>query len=173
MQKLKETGDSRYIYQNKLGKASFQHDMAFGDFKDLPRRRAADKVLSNKAFNATRNLGHDGYQCTLASIVSKCFDKKSSGNGVKSEIMKNQELAEELHKPIIRKFEKQKVDSSFKDNLWGANLSDIQLLSKFNKEFPFSLCLIDIYSKYSWIVSLKDKKGITVTNAFHSCKIII
>ena len=79
--------------------------MAYGDFKDLPRRTAADKVLWVKAFNIARNPSYDGYQYTLASMVHKFFDKKSSGSRVKSEIMSSQELTEELDKPIIRKFE--------------------------------------------------------------------
>ena len=56
--------------------------------------------------------------------------------------------------------------SSFRDNIWGAELADIQLLSKFNKGFRFLLCVIDIFSKYAWVVSLKDKKGISIVNAF-------
>ena len=68
------------------------------------------------------------------------------------------QLADEIHKPIIRKFEKRKVYSSFRDNIWGADLVDTQLLSKINKEFRFLLCVIDIYSKYTWVVPLKDKK---------------
>ena len=66
--------------------------------------------------------------------------------------MSNKELAEELHKPINRKFEKRKVHSSFIDNIWGADLADMQLISKFNKEFRFLLCGIDIYSKYAWVI---------------------
>ena len=61
-QKFKETGDSRYIYKMELDKACFQHDMAYGDFKDLTKRTAADKVLKNKAFNITKNPKYDGYQ---------------------------------------------------------------------------------------------------------------
>ena len=68
-----------------------------------------------------------------------------------------QQLAEELHKPIIRKLKK-KVYSSFKDNIWAADLADMQLISKFNKGFLFLLCVIDIFSKYAWVVSLRDKK---------------
>ena len=63
--------------------------------------------------------------------------------------MQNQKLAEELHKPIIRKFEKGKVQSSFIDNIWGTDLPDMQLISKFNKGLQFLLCVIDIYSKYA------------------------
>ena len=68
------------------------------------------------------------------------------------------QLADELHKPIIRKFGKRKVYSSFRDNIWGVDLADMQLLSKFNKGFRFLLCVIDIYSKY--VIPLEDKKGI-------------
>ena len=105
-------GDSRHIYQNELDKACFQQDMAYGDFKDLPRRTASDKVLFNKAFNIGKNPKYDGYQRRLASMVYKFFDKRSAlftdkpacGSGVKSKIMSNQQLTEELHKPVIRKF---------------------------------------------------------------------
>ena len=84
IQKFKETGDSRYIYRNELEKACFQHDMAYGDFKDLARRTAADKVLRNKAFNIAKDLKYYGYQRELASIVYKFFDKKTAGSGIKS-----------------------------------------------------------------------------------------
>ena len=85
------------------------------------------------------------------------FHKKTAGDAVKNEIMQNKELAEELHKPIIRKFEKRKVHSSFIDNIWDADLADMQLLSKFIKGI-FLLCVIDIYSKYVWVIPLKNKK---------------
>ena len=78
----------------------------------------------------------------------------------------NIQLADELHKPIIIKFKKRKVYSSFKDNIWGVDLADMQLLSKFNKGFRFLLCVIDTYSKYAWVVPLKDKKGVSIVNAF-------
>ena len=72
--------------------------------------------------------------------------------------MSNKELAEELHKPIIRKFEKRKVHSPFTDNISGADLADMQLISKFDKRFRFLLCAIDVYNKYAWVIPLKDKK---------------
>ena len=77
---------------------------------------------------------------------------------------------EELHKRIIRKFNKRKVYSSFIDNIWGAYLADMQLISKFNKGFRFLLCVIYIYSKCVWVIPLRDKKGITITNAFQKVK---
>ena len=75
--KIKETGDSRYIYQNELDKACFQHDMAYGDFKDLTRRTASDKILRDKAFNIAKNPKYDGYQRGLASMVYKFFEIKN------------------------------------------------------------------------------------------------
>ena len=107
IQKFKETGDSWYIYQNKLDKACFQHDMAYGDFKDLTRRTASDKIFTDKAFNIAENPKYDGYQRGLASTVYKFFDKKTV-SGIKNENISNKKLAEELHKPIIRKFKKEK-----------------------------------------------------------------
>ena len=82
IQKFKETGDTSYIYKNELDKVCFQHDMADGDFKNLARRTASDKVLRDKAFNIAKNPKYDGYQRGLASIVYKFFDKKSKGSGV-------------------------------------------------------------------------------------------
>ena len=112
IQKFKETGDTNYIYKNGLVEACFQHDMAYGDFKDLKRRTASDKVLRDKAFNVAKNPKYDGYQRGLASMVYKFFDKKSaslpdksiSGSGVNISLVFNEQLAEELHKQIIRKF---------------------------------------------------------------------
>ena len=77
IQKFKETGDSRYIYQNELGKACFQHDMGFGDFKYLTRRTASDKILPDKAFNIAKKPKYDGYQRGLCSMVYIFFDKKN------------------------------------------------------------------------------------------------
>ena len=81
-------------------------------------------------------------------------------------IPQNEQLAEELHKPIITKFKKRKVCSAFKDNIWAADLADMQLISKFNKGFRFLLCVIDIFSKCAWVVPLKDKKGLSIVKAF-------
>ena len=105
--------------------------MAYGDFKDLLTRTATDKVLRDETFNIAKNPWYDGYQRGLASMVYKFFHKKTSSGTVKSEIMSNQELAEELDKPIIVKFKKPKVYSSFKDDTWSDDLSDMQLVSKF------------------------------------------
>ena len=92
---------------------NFQHDEAYGDFKDLERRTASDKVLRNKAFNIAKNPKYDGYQRGLASMVYKFFDKKSKVGRVNIEVKHNKQLAKELHKPTIRKFEKRTVYSGF------------------------------------------------------------
>ena len=102
--KFRETGDTNYIYKNKLDKACFQHDMAFGDFKDLARRKASDKVLRDKAFNIAKSPKYDGYQRGLASVVYKFFDRKTKGGGVNIQLAFNEQLAKELHKPIIKFF---------------------------------------------------------------------
>ena len=108
IQEFKETGNTSYIYKNKLDKACFQHDMAYGAFKDLKRRTASDKILRDKAFNIAKNPKYDGYQRGLASMVYKFFDKKSKGSGIaNNEIKQNLQLAKELHKPIIRNFKKE------------------------------------------------------------------
>ena len=158
IQKFKETRDTSYIYKNEADQTFFQHDMAYVDFKDLKR---------DKGFNIAKNPKYDRYQRGLASMVYKCFDKKSKGIGVaNNDIKQNLQLAEELHKPIIRKFKKRKVCSGFKDNIRGADLSDMQLISKFNNGFGFLLCVIGIFSKYACVVPLKDNKGVSIVNSF-------
>ena len=104
IQKSKETGDTSYIYKNELDKSCFQHDMAYGDFKDIARRTASDKVLRDKAFNIAKNPNYDGYQTGLASMAYKIFDEKSKKSGVNIPLEFNEQLSKELHKPIIRKF---------------------------------------------------------------------
>ena len=164
---FKETGDSRYIYQSELDKACFQHDMAYGDFKDLNRRTAAYKVLrdiKHLILLKTQNMmdiNVDLLQWSINFLI-----KNTSGSGIKNKNISNKELAEELHKQVIKKFNKRKVHSSFLDNIWSTDLADTQLISKFNKGFRFLLCVIDIYSKYAWVIPLKDKKRITITSAF-------
>ena len=119
-------------------------------------------------YNIASNPEYDGYQRGLASMVYKFFNKKSMG----SCIVRNSSLilADELHKPVSKKFNKRKVYSEFKDNIWGGgwvvDLADMKLLSKQNKGIKYLLCAIDLYSKYPFVVPLKDKKGISIVNAF-------
>ena len=118
--------------------------------------------MRDKAFDIAKTPKYDGYQRDLVSMVYNFFDKNTSvgtttlvwsetlatrnKSAVRNEIVSNKELAEEFHKPIIRKFNKTNMHSSLIDNIWGA---DTQLISKFNKGFTFLLCVIDIYSKYA------------------------
>ena len=97
-------------------------------------------------------------------MVYKFFDKKSKGSGITNEF--NYQLANELHKPIIKKFKKRKVYSSFKDNLWGIDLADMQSLTRYDKGFKYLLCAIDLFSKYTLVIPIKDKKSTSINNAF-------
>ena len=134
--------------------------MDYGAFKDLNRRKFDDKVLCHKAFNIAKDPKYDGYQRDLASMVYIFFDKKTSGSGTKNKNISNKELEKKLHKPIIRKFNKRKENPPLIDNICGADLADMELISKFNKGFRFLLCVIDIYCKYAWVIPLKDKKKV-------------
>ena len=166
IQKFKETVDNSYIYKNEFDKACFQYDMAYGNFKGIARRTASDKVLRDKAFNIAKNPKYDGYQRGLASMVYNFFDKKSECNGVNIPLDLNEHLVKELHNPIIRKFKKRKFSSGFKDNICGPDLADMQLTSKFNKGFRFLLCVVDTFIQYASVVSLKDKIGVNIVDAF-------
>ena len=169
IKKVKQTGDARYNYRNELDKACFQHNSAYADHKDLINRTKADKVLKDKAYNIASNPKYDGYQRGLASMAYKFFDKNSTGSGTAKSTAESSSLrlADELHKPVIRKFNKRKVYSQFKDYIWGVDLADMQSLSKKNKGIKYLLCAIDLFSKYAFLVPLKDKKGISIVNAFN------
>ena len=161
IEKFMQSGNTDFIYRNEIDKACFQHDMANGKSKDLTERTHSDQVLRNKAFKIASDPKCDGYQRGLASMVYKFFDKKPSGSGVDTE--PNYQLPNELHRQIIRKFNRRKVYSSFRDNIWGV---DMQSLSKYNKGIKYLLCTIDLFSKYAWVIPLKDKSGINIVNAF-------
>ena len=118
----------------------FQHDSAYADHKDLINRTEADKVLRDKVYDIASNPEYDGYQRGLASMVYKFFDKKSMGSGIKKDTAEPSSLersslilADELHRPVIKKFNKRKVYSQFKDNIWGVDLADMKSLSRKNK----------------------------------------
>ena len=113
IQKFKETEDPRYIYQNKLDKACFQHDLANGDFKNLTRRTAADKILRGKAFKLLKirnimDINVNSLQWSINFLI-----KKNLGGRVKNGNISNKKLSQELYKPVIRKFNKGKVQSLF------------------------------------------------------------
>ena len=164
IEKFMQTGNTDFIYRNELDKACFQHNMAYGKSKDLAKRTQSDKVLRDKAFKIASDPKYDGYQRGLASMVYKFFNKKSSGSGIAN--VPNYQLANELHKPIIRKFKKRKIYSFYRDNIWGVDLADMQSLSKYYKGNKYLLCAIDMFNKYAWVVPLKDKKRVSIVNVF-------
>ena len=120
--------------------------MASGNFfEDLTRRTASDNILHDKTFNTAKNPKYNGHQRGLASIVYKFFDKKStlltdksaSGSGIRNKSMSNKELSEKLHKPIIQKFIKRTVHSSFIDNIWGIDIAICNWKVNLVEEFVF------------------------------------
>ena len=122
-------------------------------------------MLGNRAFNIAKNPKYDGYQSRLASVIYNFFERNALCGTFKNGIISNKELPEELRKTIIKHFEKRKVHLLFMDNIWGIHPADMKLLSKFNEGFRL-LCVIDIYSKYPWVIPLKDSKVITIVNVF-------
>ena len=189
IKEFKRTGDMSLLYRNELDKACFKHDAAYAKYKDVENRLTSDQKLRNSAYGIASNPIYDGYQRGLASMVYKFFDSKvapldkktMSGKGNAKPTAEpsalacsslectgnNKILAEELHKPVIKKFNKRKVYTQFKDNIWGIDLADMQSLSKKNKGIKYFLCAIDLFSKYAFVVPLKDKKGISIVNAFN------
>ena len=160
------------LYRNELDKACFQHDSAYADHKDLTNRTKADKVLRDKAYDIGSNPKYDGYQRGLASMVYNFFGKKYTGSGTAKpssleRISNSSILADELQKLIIKKFKKKKVYLQFQDNIWGVDLADMQSLSRKNKDIKYLSCAIDLFSKYAFVIPLKDKKGISIVNAFN------
>ena len=142
-------------------KACFAHDAAYPDSKDLAKRTISVKILKDRAYEIVRNRWYDGYQKALASMVCKVFNKKS-GWGMSV----NEQLAEELHKPVTKYSKRRKFYVRFKDNVWVADLAEMKSLSSKYKNIKYLLCVIDIFTKYAWVKPLKDKSGKTVLNTF-------
>ena len=143
IKEFKRTGDTRLVYRNELDKACFKHDAAYAKYKDVENRIISDQKLRNSAYDIASNPKYDGYQRGLASMVYQFFDSKvapfdkktmsGKGNAKHSSLERtgnNKFLAEELHKPVIKNFNRRKVYSQFKDNMWGVDLADTQSLSK-------------------------------------------
>ena len=159
-------GRLSHLYKDQLDKACFQHDAAYNKYKDLKNRTQSDVVLKNKAYKIAVDPKYNGYERALASMVWKFFNERSKkiiGSGIE-----NKQLANELHKPIIRKFKRRKVCSSHKDNIWGVDLADMPLISKFNKGIKYLLCVIDLFSRYAWVIGQKIKKKIVLLKGFQS-----
>ena len=120
-----------------------------------------------KTFKIASDPKYDDYQRGLALMVYKFFNRKSSGSGIAAP---NYQLANELHRQIIRKFKKKKSTFPLRDGIWGLDLTGMQSLSKYNKGINNLLCAIDLFSKYERVVPLKDKRGITIVIAFQEIK---
>ena len=184
IKEFKRTGATRLLYRDELDKACFKHDAAYVKYKDVENRLISDRKVRYSAYDIASNPKYDGYQRGLASMVYKFFDlkvalldkKAMSGKGNAKHTAKpsslertenNKILAEELHKPVIKKLNKRKVYSQFRDNIWGVDLTDMQSLSKKKKGIKYLLCAIDLFSKYAFVIPLKDKKGISIVNEFN------
>ena len=139
--------------------------MAYGDVKDL-KITFSDKVLKGKPSNIAKNPKYDGYQRGLASMVYKFFDKMSKGSGVNIEVTHNEQSAKELYKPIIRNFKNRTTYFGFRDHIWSVALVDMQSPSICNKGIKYLLRAIEFFSKYVWVVPIKDKKGASIVDVF-------
>ena len=154
-------GKIKNIAKNKLDAACFQHVSAYNKYKDFVNRRQSDIVLKSKAYKTGVDPKVDGYQRGVAAMVYKFFNERSKGSGIE-----NKQLADELHTPIVRNFKRRKVYSSFKDNIWGVDLADTTLISKFNKGIKYLFCVIDLFSRYGLVIGLKNKKGDSIVEGF-------
>ena len=131
--------------------------MAYGVFKDLNGRTIADDVLRGREIIIAKNTKYDVYQRGLASMVSKFFDKEIFGGKVTNENISNKGLAAWLHKPIIRKFNKIKVNSFFIDNIWCGDLEDMKWINKLIEDLDFYYLLL-IFMAYMNVIPLIDEK---------------
>ena len=117
--------------------------------------------MKGRAYEIPINCNYNEYQISLASMVYKFFGKRTG-----SRISVTEQLAEELHKPVIKKFKLRKVYARLKDDIWAADLPEMESLSSKNKNVKYFLSVIDFFTKIAWIKPLKGKKGKTVLNTF-------
>ena len=132
IQKFRETAYLKHLYRNELDKICFVYDASCSDTKDLVKRTLSDKILKDRAFEIAINRGYDGHQRALASMVYKFFDEKT-----RSRINVNEQIAEKLYKPVIKKIKRRKVSARFKDNIWAADLAEMESLSSKNKNVKY------------------------------------
>ena len=166
VQKFKEGRDPRYIYQNELDKGSFQNEMADGDVKDLARRTASDKILHIKHLILPEIQNMIDINVDLLQWSINFLIKNLLVVVLKVRICQAKKYLKITKTNYQKIFQKRKVSSSFIDYILGADLDDMQLINKFDKQFRFLLCVIDIFCKYAWVIPLKYKNGIAITNAF-------
>ena len=158
-----------HLYRNELDKAFVAHDTPYSDSKDLAKRTISDDILKHTSYEITRNRGYDEYQRSLACMVWKICDKKTGSGAIatnKAGVNVNEKLAEELHNPVIKKFERSRVYGRFKGNIWAADLAETESFFSKDKNVQYLLCVIDVFTKYVSVKPLKNKKGKTVLNAF-------
>ena len=154
IQKSRDTGNLKHIYKNELDKTCFAHDETFAGSKELSKRTVSDKILKDRAYKIAINLKYNGYQRWLESMVFKFFDKKTA-----LEASVNEELDQELHKSMIKKFKRSKVYATFKNNIRPADLAELRSLSSNNWGAKDLLSLTDVFTKYASVKHLKDKKN--------------
>ena len=140
------------MHRNGSDKVRFANDAAYSDSKDLAKRTISDKNLKGRTCETARNCSYDGYQKVLSSMIYRCFNKKT-GSG----IIANEQLAKELHELVNIRFKRRNVYARFKDNIWEADLSEMESLSYKNKNVKYLLCFIDIFTRYAWVTHLKHK----------------
>ena len=146
-----ETGNLKHLYRNELDKVSFAHDASCSNSKDLAKTTISVKISKDRAYEIARNLKYNGFQRVLASMVYKFFDKKT-GSGLSI----NEQLAEELHKSVIKKLKRRKVYARFKDNIPAADLVEIRPLSSKTKNVIYLLCATDVFNTFARLKPLKD-----------------
>ena len=156
------------MHRTDLDKACLQHDIACGEYKDLTRTQP-DQLLRDKSFEIASNLKYDRYQRELASMVYngfliKSLLKSAKGSGIKN--MPNQQLADGFINQLFENSKEQRCILCLK-TIIGVFIANGQLISKYDREIRYLLCTIDLYRKYTWVVPLKGKMGITSVNASH------
>ena len=117
--------------------------------------------MKDKAYEIPRNPKYNGHQRGLESMVYNFFDKKI-GSGASL----NEELAQELHRPVIKNFKRRKVYARFKYNIWAADLAEMGSLSFKNRSVKYLICVIDVFVKYTWVKPLKHEIAKTVLHGF-------
>ena len=132
IQKFRGKVNLKHLYRNELDKACFAYDAAYSDSKDIAKRTISDKIFKDRAYEIARNRKYDGYQKALASIAYTFFDKKT-GSGVSV----NEQVVEELHKPVTKEFKRRKVYARFRDNILPEDLAEMGSLSFKNENVKF------------------------------------
>ena len=164
IQRFKKTEDIRYTYHSGSDNVCFQHDLAYGAHKYLPRKLNFNKksVIENFQLIVILSIMHINQKLPQLSINFMTKNLET----VSINISDDQHLPNELCRLITGKFNTHRIYSCFVDIVWSPDLADMQLIRKYNKGVRSLLCDIETCRKYPWVALLKDKKGIKVTNNF-------